>query len=45
MEQSNLLIDGQIRDIKALRGANGQTFIVVARNNDKVTVLRARSPR
>ncbi len=44
MEQSNLVIDGQIRDIKALRGANGQTIIVVARNNDKAIVLGVRSP-
>ena len=40
MEQSNLVIDGEVRDIKSLRGANGETLIVVARNNDKVMVLR-----
>jgi hypothetical protein len=44
MEQSNLVIDGQVRDMKLLRGANGQRLIVIARNNEKVTVLRARSP-
>ncbi len=40
MEQSNLVIDGEVRDIKSLRGANGERLIVVARNNDKVIVLR-----
>ncbi len=40
MEQSNLVIDGEVRDIKSLRGANGQRLIVVARNNDKVVILR-----
>ena len=40
MEQSNLVIDGEVRDIKSLRGANGERLIVVARNNDKVMVLR-----
>jgi hypothetical protein len=40
MEQSNLVIDGQVRDMRMLRGANGEKLIVVARNNDKVMVLR-----
>ena len=40
MEQSNLVIDGQVRDMKMLRGAKGERLIVVARNNDKVMVLR-----
>jgi hypothetical protein len=40
MDQSNLVIDGEVRDIKSLRGANGQRLIVVARNNDKVVILR-----
>jgi hypothetical protein len=40
MERSNLLIDGQVRDIKSLRGAKGERLIVVARNNDKVVILR-----
>jgi hypothetical protein len=40
MEQSNLVIDGEVRDIKSLRGANGERLIVVARNNGKVMVLR-----
>jgi hypothetical protein len=40
MEQSNLVIDGEVRDVKSLRGANGQRLIVIARNNDRVIVLR-----
>jgi hypothetical protein len=41
MVRSNLVIDGQVRDIKSLRRANGERLIIVARNNDKVMVLRA----
>jgi hypothetical protein len=44
MEQSNLVIDGEVRDIKTLRGVNGQRLIVVARNNDKVMILRQGRP-
>jgi enediyne biosynthesis protein E4 len=40
MEQSNLVIDGEVRDIKSLRGAHGARLILVARNNDKVIILR-----
>jgi hypothetical protein len=43
MERSDFVIDGQVRDIKSLRAANGGTFIVVARNNEKVMVLRQTS--
>jgi hypothetical protein len=39
MERSNIMIDGQVRDIKSLRAANGGTLIVVARNNDKVMLF------
>jgi hypothetical protein len=42
MTQSNIMIDGQVRDMRLLRGAGGRRFIVVARNNDPVMVLRAR---
>jgi hypothetical protein len=45
MEQSNLEIEGQVRDIKALRGPNGERLIVVARNNDKLEILRVNTPR
>jgi len=40
MEESNLVIEGQARDMKPVRGANGQRLIVVARNNDKLEILR-----
>jgi hypothetical protein len=40
MEQSNIAIDGQVRDMKSLRAANGGTLVVVARNNDRVIILR-----
>jgi hypothetical protein len=42
MEQSGIEIDGQIRRIRSLRGANGQRLVVVARNNDKLEILRVR---
>jgi hypothetical protein len=45
MEQSNLVIDGQVRDMKALRGPKGERLIVVARNNDKLEILRVNPPR
>jgi hypothetical protein len=45
MAESNLVIDGQVRDIKSLRGARGDRLIVVARNNDKVVVLRQATGR
>jgi hypothetical protein len=40
LEESGLEIDGQVRDMKWLRQANGGRAIVVARNNDAVVVLR-----
>jgi len=45
MEQSNLVIDGQVRDMKALRGPKGERLIAVARNNDKLEILRVNPPR
>ncbi len=41
MEQSNLMIEGQVRDLKSLRGARGEQMIVVAKNNDRARVVRA----
>ncbi|MEP6550515.1 MAG: VCBS repeat-containing protein, partial [Gemmatimonadales bacterium] len=41
MEQSNLVIDGQVRDMKQLRGPRGEQMVVVARNNDRVRLIRA----
>jgi hypothetical protein len=42
MEQSGVEMEGQVRRIRSLRGANGQRLIVVARNNDKLEILRVR---
>ncbi|HVT05493.1 MAG TPA: VCBS repeat-containing protein [Thermoanaerobaculia bacterium] len=42
METSGLVIEGQVRRIKSLRGANGQRLIAVARNNDKLEILRVK---
>jgi len=42
IEESGVDIDGQVRRIKSLRAANGQRLIVVARNNDKVEILRVK---
>ncbi len=44
MEQSGLLIDGQVRHLQWLRHANGDRLVVVARNNDKLQILRPRGP-
>jgi enediyne biosynthesis protein E4 len=43
MGESGIRIDGQVRDLRLLRGANGTRLIVVSRNNDKVEVLRVRA--
>jgi enediyne biosynthesis protein E4 len=43
MEQSNVVIDGQVRHMDWLRQAGGGRAIVVARNNDRLQVLRTRS--
>ncbi len=42
MQRSNFAIDGQVRDVKSLRSVNGDRLILIARNNDKVVVLRRR---
>jgi hypothetical protein len=39
------VIDGQVRDMKALRGPKGTRLIAVARNNDKLEILRVNPPR
>jgi enediyne biosynthesis protein E4 len=41
MEESNLVIDGQVRDMKLLDAANGDRLILVARNNEKLQILDA----
>jgi hypothetical protein len=40
MEQSGLAIEGQVRYLALLRRANGQRIIVVARNNDRLQMVR-----
>jgi hypothetical protein len=42
MEESGVDVDGQVRRIKSLRGAKGQRLIVIARNNDKLEILRVK---
>ena len=41
MDRSGLEIDGQARHIAVLKRANGETLILVARNNDRLQVIRA----
>jgi len=41
LESSNLLIEGQVRHMALLRRANGERLILVARNGDKLQILRA----
>ena len=45
MEQSGLVIEGQARRLAFLTRANGERVIVVARNNDRLQVLRTRHIR
>ncbi len=40
MEASGLVIEGQVRRMALLRGSEGERLIVVARNNDKLQILR-----
>ncbi|MDQ6768823.1 MAG: VCBS repeat-containing protein [Gemmatimonadota bacterium] len=42
MATSGVAIDGEIRHMRALRGANGARLIAVARNNDKLEILRVK---
>jgi hypothetical protein len=44
MTSSNLVIDGEVRHMAGLRGAKGERLIVVARNNDKLEILRVQPP-
>jgi hypothetical protein len=40
MQASNLVIEGQVREVKPLRRAGGGRLIVVARNNDTLRILQ-----
>jgi len=44
MVASNFAVDGEVRDLKLLRGPSGQRFIAVARNNDRLLLFHASSP-
>jgi hypothetical protein len=44
MEESNLMVDGQVRHMKLLRHANGDRLIVVARNDTTLQIIRAPRP-
>jgi hypothetical protein len=43
MERSGLAIDGQVRRMAVLKRANGERVILVARNNDRLQVIRSRA--
>ena len=45
MEASGVAIAGEVRRMRALRSANGDRLIIVARNDTTVMVLRARGER
>jgi len=40
MEESGVMIEGQVRHMAVLRHAGGDRLIVIARNNDRLEVLR-----
>lgn len=40
LDASGLIIEGQVRHMALLKGANGERFIVVARNGDRLQILR-----
>jgi hypothetical protein len=40
LERDHLVIEGQVRHLAWLRGAGGSRLIVVARNNDRLKLLR-----
>ena len=42
MAETRLVIDGQVRHMAMLRGPNGATLIAVARNDDKLEILKVR---
>ena len=43
--ESGLFLNGQIRDLKRLRYADGSILIVAARNNDRLQLIRTRLAR
>jgi hypothetical protein len=45
LDEGNLIIEGEVRHMKPLRGPKGERLIAVARNNDKLEILRVNPPR
>ncbi len=45
LEASGLMIEGQVRHMAVLKAANGERLIVVARNGDRLQVLRTARTR
>jgi hypothetical protein len=43
MEASNLVLDGQVRDLKLLRRSDGARLIVAARNDARLQILLHRN--
>ena len=42
MQQSGVMIDGEVRDMKVLRHARGGSLVAVARNNGRLLLLRSK---
>lgn len=42
LEQSGVMIEGQVRHMALARGPSGERFVVIARNGDQLQVLRIR---
>ncbi|MDF1503678.1 CRTAC1 family protein [Roseisolibacter sp. H3M3-2] len=40
MAESGIMLEGQVRDLKLIRGADGDPLVVAARNGDRLRVLR-----
>lgn len=45
MEDSGLVVEGQVRDLEWVRRAGGDRVIAVARNDERLQILRAHRPR
>jgi hypothetical protein len=42
MAESGIMLEGQVRDLKLARGADGGPLVVVARNGEAMRILRVR---
>jgi hypothetical protein len=45
LEKSGVVIDGEVRHMKPLRGAKGARLIAIARNNDRLEIVRLAEPK